>query len=87
MKDVEGVSEVQIVQDGFDHLTVKIVQQGSRNQDVQTLLRSRLNAVCAGSMKLDFEWTDRIDRTPAGKFRFQMNLMAGRNGNNSNEEN
>ncbi len=75
MKKIEGVLEAQLVQDAFDHLTVNLVQDGAPNPQASGILERRIADLFGPQMRVDVVWVDRIARTAAGKFRYQLNKV------------
>ena len=73
-KGLANVREGQIVQDRTDHLTLRLVTDGPVEDDKQ-ILRGRIEEAFGRAMKVDFEVMDEIPRTPAGKFRYQLNVV------------
>ncbi len=63
------VAEAQILQTKHGALTVKVVPSSSYNYGSETSLRRGLRNRVGGSMEINIELVDRIDREPNGKFR------------------
>jgi len=75
MKGITGVAEAQLVQDRTDHLTVNLVPDDGVVPQIEHTIRERLFKLFGPRMQFDFVWVDRIERTRAGKFRYQVNLV------------
>lgn len=75
--DVEGVIETQIVQDDYGQFRVRIVPaedyQPAEGQKIMANLAKRV-----GPADIKLELVNRIERTPAGKFRFIVNNLPKR---------
>ena len=74
-KDVQHVREAQIVQTRLDELVLRVAKaDGFNSLDEQVILneaRQRLG----DSIRVRFEFVDRIERTAAGKFRFLISQL------------
>lgn len=72
-KGLPGVRESQLVQDEIDHITVRLVGLEGRSKEAERIAEERLRGFVGLAMRIDFQWLDRIPRSNAGKFRFQIN--------------
>jgi len=74
-KDAQHVREAQVVQRQLDELVLRVVKaDGFDSHDEQVILneaRQRLG----DSIRVRFEFVDRIERTAAGKFRFLVSQL------------
>lgn len=73
---LEGVKQMQIVQDELDHLLFRVVQgDGGRDQalraDIARLVRERFGT----SMRHDVEYADSIQSETSGKYRFCVSKL------------
>jgi len=73
---LEGVKQMQIVQDRLDHLVFRVVPgeesgNGSLHADIARLVRERFG----GSMRHDIEYTDSIQSETSGKYRFCVSKL------------
>jgi phenylacetate-CoA ligase len=75
---LEGVKQMQIVQDELDHLLFRVVQ-GAGDQDVA--LRADINRLVqerfGSSMRHDVEYVDSIQSETSGKYRFCVSKLDG----------
>jgi len=72
LKKIDGVLESQIVQDEPDHLTINLVPEAGPEPDAERTIRERLASYFGPAMRIDFRWVEKIPRTAAGKFRYQV---------------
>lgn len=75
---LEGVKQMQIVQDALDHLLFRVVQ-GENGQD-QTLLTDIVRLVqerFGSSMRHDVEYVDSIQSETSCKYRFCASKLDG----------
>lgn len=75
---LEGVKQMQIVQDELDHLLFRVVQgENGRDQalraDIARLVKERFGA----SMRHDVEYADSIQSEASGKYRFCVSKLDG----------
>ena len=75
---LEGVKQMQIVQDELDHLLFRVVQgEGERieelKQDIARLVRQRFGE----TMRHDIEYVDSIQSETSGKYRFCISKLEG----------
>lgn len=75
---VEGITEGQLVQDEFNHLTINLVPEREPRIDSELVIRERIGKLFGKEMKVDFRWLDHVPRTSRGKFRYQLNLVKSR---------
>jgi hypothetical protein len=72
LKKIDGVLESQLVQDENDHLTINLVAEEGPVAAAEATIRGRLVEYFGPAMRIDFRWVERIPRTAAGKFRYQV---------------
>jgi phenylacetate-CoA ligase len=65
-----GILESQIVQESLQHLTVRVVSDGSFGSDQRSMLRRDLSSLFRGEVTVSIEDVETIPRTANGKFRF-----------------
>jgi phenylacetate-CoA ligase len=75
MKKLDSILEAQLVQDERDHLLVNLVAVDEPDPAIEEEIRARVVNLFGAAMQVDFRWIDRIPRTAAGKFRYQLNLV------------
>jgi phenylacetate-CoA ligase len=73
---LEGVKQMQIVQNELDHLLFRVVQgEGGRveelEQDIARLVRQRFGE----TMRHDIEYVDSIQSETSGKYRFCISKL------------
>jgi phenylacetate-CoA ligase len=74
-KDVQHIREAQIVQTKLDELVLRIVRtDGFTAKDEQIILKEA-HLRLGDSMRIRFEFTDVIERTAGGKFRFIVSQL------------
>lgn len=74
-KKTKGVHEAQIIQDARDHLTVKLVPGGEGFEEGRADTERILQEMFGPDMRIECVRVDEIERTKAGKFRSQLNLV------------
>ncbi len=72
LKKIDGVLESQLVQDEPDHLTINLVAEAGPVPEAEVTIRGRLVDYFGPAMRIDFRWVEKIERTAAGKFRYQV---------------
>ena len=78
-KEVGNILESQLFQDSLDHIEIRIVPAvGYKNADGEKLVSS-LRAFIPGPVGLRLIKVDAIPRTGAGKFRFCVSKLTGKN--------
>lgn len=74
-KPLSSIDEAQIVQDDLYNIRVRVIRGESyKDQDTERLL-SGLRSILGDSLKIDVEFTDKIERTRTGKFRFVVSKV------------
>jgi phenylacetate-CoA ligase len=75
LKGVRNIVESQLEQESLDVLRVRFVPAAHFTTEDLQLLESNLRARVGRSIHLEFECTDRILRSPNGKFRFVISRL------------
>jgi len=75
LKGVRNIVESQLEQESLDVLRVRFVPAARFTAEDLQLLESNLRARVGRSIHLEFECTDRIPRSPNGKFRFVISRL------------
>jgi len=75
LKGVRNIVESQLEQESLDVLRVRFVPAARFTPEDLQLLESNLRARVGRSIHLEFECTDRIPRSPNGKFRFVISRL------------
>lgn len=71
---LEGVGQIQLIQDARDHLLIKIVDEGLGEQGklaIERLIQERFGS----SMRYTLKKVEQIPREPSGKYRFCKSLI------------
>ncbi len=79
LKGVRNIVESQIEQESLDVLRIRFVPAPRFTNEDLLAFRANLRARVGGSIHLEFECTDRIPRSPNGKFRFVISRLERRN--------
>ncbi|PPI79370.1 phenylacetate--CoA ligase family protein [Marinobacter flavimaris] len=79
-KGLEGIREAQIVQDGANHCTLKIVPQNSSTRVGEQLIESNFLSRTGREMAVSIEYVGAIPRGKNGKFKGVISLLDGPNG-------
>jgi phenylacetate-CoA ligase len=74
-KDVQHVREAQIVQTELDELVLRIVRTNGFGPKDERIMINEARMRLGDSMRIRFEFTDAIERTAAGKFRFIVSQL------------
>jgi len=74
---LEGVKQMQIVQDELDHLLFRIVPGGDDGADLQGRIAGLVLERFGTSMRHDIEYTDSIQSETSGKYRFCVSKLPG----------
>jgi phenylacetate-CoA ligase len=69
---VPGVRQAQIRQDRYDHLELLIVRGPEFSAESLALLARNVKEIFGERMRHDVRYVDRIELTPAGKYRFSI---------------
>jgi phenylacetate-CoA ligase len=69
-KDMLNVVEAQILQDTVDAVRIRMVKRPEFGEDDMRLLEQQLRLRLGLTIRLEYEFVDRIPRLPNGKFRF-----------------
>ena len=69
------VGQVQVVQDGIDHLTIKIVKDKSYSEDKLKHFDYIVKSVFKGAMQYDIRFVSEISHEPSGKYFFTKCLV------------
>jgi len=75
LKGVRNIVESQLEQESLDLLRVRFVPAARFTAEDLRMLESNLRARVGEGIHLEFECTDRIPRSPAGKFRFVISRL------------
>lgn len=75
LKGIRNIVESQIEQESLDLLRVRFVPAPRFTNEDLLAFRANLRARVGGSIHLEFECTDRIPRSPNGKFRFVISRL------------
>ena len=74
-KPLSSIDEAQIVQEDLYNIRVRIIKGESyKDQDTEKLL-SGLRSIFGKSLTVNIEFTDKIERTRTGKFRFVVSKV------------
>ena len=68
-KEMSNIIEIQIIQESFDDIVVKVVPDKNFSEENRTQLESAFKACLGDSMNISIQLVDEIPRTNAGKFR------------------
>jgi len=74
-KDVTCVREAQIVQNALDEVTVRIVREPGYSPHDEQVIRTEARLRLGESIRVRFEYVDRIERTAGGKLRFMISNL------------
>jgi phenylacetate-CoA ligase len=74
-KDVQHVREAQIVQTKIDELVLRIVRTNGFGPKDECIMINEARMRLGDSMRIRFEFTEVIERTAAGKFRFIVSQL------------
>jgi len=74
-KDVQHVREAQIVQTHLDELVLRIVRTDGFTAEDEQIILKEAHLRLGDSMRIRFEFTDAIERTAGGKFRFIVSQL------------
>ena len=74
-KDVQHVREAQIVQTKLDELVLRIVRSDGFGPKDESIMIKEARMRLGDSIQIRFEFTDGIERTAAGKFRFIVSQL------------
>jgi phenylacetate-CoA ligase len=69
------VGQIQIEQDGRDHLLVRIVRGSRFREEHLRHFEQVVQRLFHGAMQVEFSFVDHIPREPGGKYRFCVNRM------------
>lgn len=69
-KDVRAVREAQIVQRRLDEIICRIVRADGYGPEQEAVVRAEARQRLGPLVTVRFEYVDRIERAPSGKFRF-----------------
>ena len=73
---LEGVKQMQIVQDELDHLLFRVVQgEGAQDQALRTDIARLVMERFGSSMRHDVEYVDSIQSETSGKYRFCVSKL------------
>jgi phenylacetate-CoA ligase len=75
-KAVQGIHEARIVQDESDHLRIELVPRTEVSSAERATLLDELRRRVGPRMRITFVTVDAIPRTPRGKLRTVVNLVA-----------
>jgi len=75
LKGVRNIVESQLEQESLDVLRVRFVPAARFTAEDLQMLENNLRARVGRSIHLEFECTDRIPRSPTGKFRFVISRL------------
>ena len=75
LKGVRNIVESQLEQESLDVLRVRFVPAAGFAAEDLHMLENNLRARVGRSIHLEFECTDRIPRSPTGKFRFVISRL------------
>lgn len=74
-KGVDGIKEAQVIQDSFSHITIKLSLSLDRHQFNEIILMNKINDRLGSTIKVDFDYVQKIDRTKSGKFKNIISLV------------
>jgi phenylacetate-CoA ligase len=74
-KPLSSINEAQIVQDNLHNIRVRIVRSENYNEQDTAELLNGLKTVLGDTVKIHIEFTDTIERTKTGKFRFVVSRI------------
>jgi len=69
MKEFSCVKEFQFVQDRVDHLKIRLVPTSEWNENMKAYMERELRRYVGPTMQIEFEESDRLERTKSGKYR------------------
>lgn len=73
--ELEGVEQLQIVQDELDHLLFRLVPATSVHEDLEQGVAALVRKRFGERMRHDLEYLDVIEPEPSGKYRFCISLL------------
>jgi phenylacetate-CoA ligase len=69
-KDARHVREAQIIQKQLDEIVIRVVRDRGFSPHDEVVIRAEAQLRLGASIRVRFEYVERIDRTANGKFRF-----------------
>ena len=78
LTDLPGIRQMQLVQDLPDRLTVNVVRDSGYSPQVEQALLRELGDAFGPGMSFDVVTVPGLERTPAGKYRFSVCRLPGR---------
>lgn len=66
------LGQAQIIQDGVDHLLIKLTRQPPPSPQVMDHQRNKVRELFGPNMRVDFDLVEAIPREPSGKYRFAI---------------
>ncbi len=75
-KDARHVREAQLVQRQLDELILRVVRADGFNERDEQTIRTEARQRLGESVRVRFEYVERIERTAAGKFRFVVSELS-----------
>lgn len=74
--NIPGVSQVQLIQEVRDRLTVKLIRNSLFSEDTLKALRANAAKFLGTTIQVDFDFVDHIPKTPSGKSLFSISKVS-----------
>jgi phenylacetate-CoA ligase len=75
LRDIPEVEEFKIIQESLARVTVQLVTSSSNVQALETTTTEQFRRRLGGSLQVNFEYLDRIEREASGKFRYVVSQL------------
>jgi phenylacetate-CoA ligase len=69
---IPGIEQMQLIQDGLQHMYVKVVTDSTFNIASEIRLREEFRDVFGNQMSIDLMYVSALERTQSGKYRFAI---------------
>ncbi len=72
---IDGIAQAQIIQNSIEDLTLKIVKSKLFSENTEKEIQQKVAEYFGAAMKYSVEYTDQIEPTKSGKYRFSISRI------------